>query len=359
MPKPQHREPRQRETVVEDRLGEDKAIPFRYSITSYGADYPVDGLVHRMREGDIYVPDFQRSYVWKPRQASRFIESLLLGLPVPGIFLAKEDKSQKLLVIDGQQRLRTLQYFYSGVFPDTKKPFVLVGVQDQFLDRSYSSLPDHDKRRINDAIIHATIVRQDEPSDDESSIYHIFERLNTGGISLEPQEIRSCIYHGPLIDLLKRLNENQSWRTVFGPTSKTGKDQELILRYLAMADAGDTYQRPMKEFLNRFAASNRHPTPQAVKRFEDGFVGTIELICKALGRRAFRPATTLNAAVFDAVMVGLSKRLGRGNPPAPQMVRRRYESLLKNKEFTGAVVTGTADEERVKRRLRLATQVFA
>jgi uncharacterized protein with ParB-like and HNH nuclease domain len=83
-------------------------------------------------------------------------------------------------------------------------------------------------------VIHATIIKQDEPSDDQSSVYHIFERLNTGGTQLEPQEIRVCIFHGPFADLLEELNANKEWRAIYGPQSKRIKDQELILRFLAL-----------------------------------------------------------------------------------------------------------------------------
>src|SRR5262249_8906843 len=106
----------QGEQEIDESIGEsEETVPFKYSITSYGTDYPVDGLVKRVGSGDIIIPTFQRGYVWSLREASRFVESLLLGLPVPSIFLSKEPESQKLLVIDGQQRLRTLAYFYEGM----------------------------------------------------------------------------------------------------------------------------------------------------------------------------------------------------------------------------------------------------
>lgn len=165
---------------IVDNLGEEEIITFKYSITSYGADYPIDGLVRRISDGSIYVPIFQRDFVWSYGQASSFIESLLLGLPVPGIFLSREQDTQKLLVVDGQQRLRTLQYFYEGLFAPNKKEFTLKNVQPQFEGKTYKSLPSEDRRRLDDSILHATVVRQDEPSDDESSIYLLFERLNTG-----------------------------------------------------------------------------------------------------------------------------------------------------------------------------------
>lgn len=103
---------------IDDPSAEEEAemgAAVRYLISSYGADYPVDGLVQRIQREDIYVPPFQRNFVWSHAQASRFVESMLLGLPVPGIFLFKEPDTQKLLVVDGQQRLRSLQWFYEGV----------------------------------------------------------------------------------------------------------------------------------------------------------------------------------------------------------------------------------------------------
>jgi uncharacterized protein with ParB-like and HNH nuclease domain len=163
---------------------EDEVLPFRYSITSYGADYPVDSLVKRIQNGAIRVPEFQRGYVWTLPQASRFIESLLLGLPVPGVFLSREKSSNASLVIDGQQRLLTLKYFYSGKFEPTGKVFALSNVQDVFVSRTYEDLEPEDRLRLDDSIVHATIVKQESPEDDESSIYHVFERLNTGASPL-------------------------------------------------------------------------------------------------------------------------------------------------------------------------------
>ena len=119
---------------------EEETFPFKYSITSYGADYPVDGLVKRIREGSIFVPPFQRGFVWDLKKASRFVESFLLGLPVPGIFLSKDEETQKLLVIDGQQRLLTLKYFYDGIFHNTGREFALEGCESQYEGVTYKSL---------------------------------------------------------------------------------------------------------------------------------------------------------------------------------------------------------------------------
>src|SRR5436189_81341 len=90
--------------VIDDADRDDTIVPQQYNITSFGADYDFEGIVRRLQRGDIFTPEFQRGYVWTMQTASRFIESLLLGLPVPGVFLARESTSNKLIVIDGQQR---------------------------------------------------------------------------------------------------------------------------------------------------------------------------------------------------------------------------------------------------------------
>lgn len=345
------------EERIEDNLA-DRQIPFLYSITSYGADYPVDGLMKRVEDGSIYIPPFQRRFVWDLKRGSRFIESLLLGLPVPGIFLSKEQPTQKLLVIDGQQRLRTLQYFYRGIFADTKREFALRGVQDQFEGLTYKTLPDDARRRLDDSILHATVVKQEEPTADESSIYHIFERLNTGGVVLRPQEIRACIYHGRFQEELKRLNENAAWRGIYGTVSPRMKDQELILRFLALYLQGGEYSRPMKGFLNSFMGRNRELNLYNSDRLAAAFVPTIELVSRCLGASAFKPKATFNAAVFDSVMVGVARRIERGAVTKCEEFSTQYRHLLADPQFTQATETGTSNEDRVNKRIDLATNAF-
>jgi hypothetical protein len=351
---------RQGEMEIDQVLDEsDEAVPVKYSITSYGIDYPVDSLVSRVIAGDIIVPKFQRGYVWSLREASRFVESLLLGLPVPSIFLSKETASQKLLVIDGQQRLLTLRYFYDGIWPVTRKEFSLKGIPGKFEGQTYKSLTNEDRRRLADSIIHAIIIKQDEPSDDESSIYHVFERLNTSGVSLTAQEIRAAIYHGPFSDLLKELNTFKPWRAIYGPTNKLMRDQELILRFLALNFNAEEYSRPMKSFLNSFMGKNRLLQNLSREEMVSAFVPTIATVHDAIGSRAFRLARVLNAAVFDAVMIGVSKRLVDGGISEPVTLKQRYSELLTNRDFLSVAERATADEESVSRRLRLATKAFA
>ncbi len=334
----------------------DESVPFRYSITSYGTDFDVEGLVRRIARQDIYVPPFQRRRVWSVRQASRFVESLLLGLPVPGIFLSKDGESRNL-VIDGQQRLRSLEDFYSGIFEPTGKKFALTGLSSPFNGLTYKDLAPEDKRRLDDSIIHATIIRQDYPDDGNSSIYFVFERLNTGGTQLQPQEIRSALFHGEFYDLIHELNDNGDWRSLFGPVHSRRRDQELILRFLALYFDADTYKKPMMGYLNTFMGRNRHLQRYSSEDITQVFEHTVSAINRSIGSKAFKPKRSLNAAILDSVMVGVATNLHQALP-SRSLLLERYQHLVSNPDYQRVTETATTDEENVRRRLSLAIETF-
>lgn len=346
--------------VVDETERDARGIEFRYSITSYGADYPIDGLVRRLSDGDIFIPSFQRRFVWSRDQSSKFVESLLLGLPVPAIFLGKEEETNRLLVVDGQQRLRSLWHFWQGKLENGEE-FTLSNVASRFEGLSYRTLAESDRRRLNDSILHAIVVRQDQPEEDHnSSIYLLFERLNTGGSLLHPQEIRACVYHGPLNDLLAELNQDPSWRAIYGPENQRMKDRELILRFFTLLFDRDRYTRPMEGALNQYMGSNRRLQRHTREQLIQAFVPTIESISNALGTVAFRPIRAINAAVFDAVMVGVANRLATVAPRIDsEQMKTTYFALLENESFKTAYESSTSAEEKVRDRIRLAEEAFA
>jgi len=352
----------QGEQEIDEVLEEDdEAVPFQYAITAKGWDPDVVGLVNRMRKGDIVIPKFQRGYVWSLKEASRFIESLLFGLPVPNIFLSVEPDSQKLLVVDGRQRLSTLHYFYDGIWPPTKREFAIkgTGIKGRYEGLTYKALLEADRRKLDDAQLRASIITQDQPTEDNSSIFHVFERLNTSGVSLTPQEIRAAIYHGKFSDLLNELNKSDLWRDIYGPENKFMRDQELILRFLAFYHNAQNYETPMKEFLNKFMARNRDLSKYPGESLRLLFTKSIAIIYQAVGRRAFRPSRAINIAVFDAVMVGITHRLQTGLAPSVDGVRSRYNQLLSNQEFLDVTQHSTGHPTNVARRHELAKEAFA
>lgn len=343
------------DTKIENDNSDETTGFKEYSITSYGVDYDVDGIVRRLQKDDIKIPEFQRQFVWEQTRASRFIESLLLGLPVPGIFLYK-DESQKLLVIDGQQRLRTLNFFYEGVFGERRRIFKLIGLESRFKELTYETLEDEDRRRLDNSIIHATVIRQDLPVEDASSKYFVFERLNTGAKPLVPQEIRSAIYSGPFNNLLEKLNHDENWRALFGKINPRKRDEELILRFLALYFWSDTYTPPIKAFMNNYMSQNRTLTMQSEVEIRQLFTPTVQTIRNYIGEDAFKPRRNINAAVLDSVMIGVSRRLQKGS--ITHSIRGAYEKLLANQGFIDATGVATADTDTVKRRIKLATEAF-
>lgn len=353
------------EDVLDEAESDTTVAPEKYAISSFGIDFDVEGLVRRLRKDEIFVPPFQRSFVWNQREASQFIESLLLGLPVPGIFLAKERDSQKMMIIDGQQRLKSLQYFFDGVFrPEAgdkkQQVFDLVQVQPQLQGRTYKTLEEDDRIRLENSVIHATIIKQESPvEEDDSSLYYVFGRLNTGGRKLSPQEIRSAIYHGPLIDLIEHLNTNTDWRALFGPDNIRLKDRELILRFIALFYASDKYARPMEEFLNNFCRARRAAPSKFFDEIKSMFDQVIALAMNAFGKSAFRPARSINAAAFDSIAVGLARRLAKGPVQDLDALREARAALALDEKYVAATGRSTSDEASVSLRLELATKAFA
>lgn len=187
---------------------------------------------------------------------------------MPGVFLYKDRKTKKLSVIDGQQRILSSIRYFKNEFDE--RIFRLKNVLPKWEGKTYQELDDSDRFQLNDTVLRATVVQQLDP-DDHSSIYHIFERLNTGGTNLNPMEIRKCVYFGEFFKLLEQLNENAHWRKIIAQpkADKRLRDIELILRCLALNNAWMSYDQSMKIFLNNFMASiKRMGKEECSKKFK-------------------------------------------------------------------------------------------
>ncbi len=337
-----------------------ESSPPEYEISTFPADYTLEVLYAKWKAKEIKIPDFQRGFVWKQVQASKLIESFLVGLPVPAVFLYTERKSQHYLVIDGQQRLKSIFYFFEGYFgapeDDRRKIFKLVGLSEKsrFSLKTYEDLNPEDQLRLKNCVLRSFVVQQLDSSDD-TSMYHIFERLNTGGTLLTNQEVRNSVYHGKFIPFLRKINADEAWRDILGkhaPDSRM-KDIELIIRFFAMRDI-EAYDKPMKDFLSKYMRKNRDASDEALKVAGELFSQTCAQVTARLGKKPFHIRTGLNAAVFDSVMTTISKNLSS----LPANLKDRYRALLADAEFNRATRESTTDNERVKLRLRKASEIL-
>jgi hypothetical protein len=285
----------------------------------------------------------------------RFIESLLLGYPVPGIFLV-EEPSKKLLVLDGQQRLRTLLAFYRNSFREN--PYTLENIDKDFYALNYPKLSAETRRALDNTFIHATIIRNEPSEEGYKSIYQLFERLNTGGTNLQPQEIRVALFHGRFVDLLRELNEYPAWRSLYGNRSERFKDQELILRFFALYHERGHYYRPLKIFLNDYLNRHQDNTIRRCATDRRLFERTCDLILEGIGPSAFRITRNLNAAMVDAVMIGVADRLKQGEIADPEELAFAHSQLTDDLGFIRTVTASTADEDSVDLRLRKSSEAF-
>lgn len=327
----------------------------QYDLSSYGIDFDVSGLVRRLENKSIYLPDFQRNYVWSKKKAVRFIESLLLGLPIPSICLYKEDNN-KQLIIDGFQRLETIRLFYSGKFGNTK--FSLVDVRSDLNGKAYSDLDEDTKRKLDDTLIHATIVKAEDPTEKNyDAVYLIFERLNTGGINLNAQEIRVCIYHGPFQKLLEEMAGNTNYIKYFQIDNKRKKDQEIVLRLLALANTYERYNGNMKQYLNEYMYESKEETDTSFSVQKELFTKTLEIFNKSLPTEIFRQSGVINLAIADAIFVGTYYRLKKGNITDFTLFRTLVESVFRDKEFIDSIQTGkTHHTGSIQKRISLSIE---
>lgn len=363
----------------------------RYDLTSTPNDFNVKTIVDFIERGVFEVPGFQRNYVWDIRRASKLIESLIMGLPVPQVFLFDQGKN-KFLVIDGQQRLLTIYAFVKKRFPrmdkraalgkvlrDYKKiPSDILDNDELFEDFKLmlpSKLPknknplhglDYDtlgesQMTFDLRTIRCMFIKQAQPSEDDSSVYEIFNRLNTGGISLTPQEIRTSLFHSEFYNKLYELNTRHEWRKLIGsPEPELHlRDVEILLRGFAMLVMGDQYQPSMTRFLNKFSKSMRNKTPDELNHMESIFLSFLEatkdLPEDIFGSRSRKLSISVFESIFAAACTSMYLRKAT---KVSALNIRAIEALKGDKEFIEASSTKSTNKNKVEIRLSKARAIF-
>lgn len=339
---------------IENSEQENEAV-VEYDIASYPSDFTLDNLYSQWKKGSIVIPEFQREYVWSIRQASLLIDSFMMGLPVPPVFLYLAEDN-KYLVIDGQQRLLSIFFFFEGYFGQEehgkRKVFKLTGLDDsiRYAEKTYKDFSEDDRRKLDGCVLRAINIRQISPSEQNTSIYHIFERLNTGGTPLKPQEIRNCVFAGVFVVILKELNNDENWRKVIGKPSldKYQKDMELLLRLFALLEQGaNAYEKPMKEYLNNAMQRHKSGDSDFVKEYKTKFPEVCKRIVELLGEKPFHVRGPLNSAYLDSVFCTIYSNL----ESLTDRLTANYESLKNNPKFNDDYTrAGTQDTATLKAR---------
>lgn len=344
------------EQLVDEDCGDDiPDIHFDLSVTP--SDPTLELLAMKLDSEDLIVPFYQRKFVWKIEQASRLIESFLIGLPVPQVFFYVNDEGT-LEIIDGQQRIMSIKYFLEGYFGEEdaqgkRKVFALKGLSDTYSynGKTFKDLDKKDQRKLKNATLRAINIRQLAPSTSNDCVFHIFQRLNTGGTQLKPQEIRNAVYRGNIVKELQILNENQHWLNILGfkLPHKNQRDVELILRLFGLYQDWTNYEKPMIGFLNRTMYSNRDFDSEKARTFKEKFPKVCEAIYTNIDK-PFRPKGVINTAMLDSIFTAL---LQVDEIDVGKLVEN-YSKLIKDEAFLANTFGPTADNSVLKNRIQLA-----
>ncbi len=357
-----------------------------YDISVIPNDFNVMTINSLIESGVISMPTFQRNYVWDRKRASRFIESLILGLPIPQIFLYQIERN-KYSIIDGQQRLLTIYFFAKQRFPRSGKRTVLRKIFDEngkipdnilsdneiFQDfklqfakqengephplnnKKYHTLDVAQKSSFDLMPIRCMSIRQNKP-EDNGSIYEIFSRLNTGGLNLSPQEIRGCLYRSDFYKMIYALNSESCWRNMVGKKEEDDKfrDVEVLLRSYALLYDEALYSGSMIRFLNRFSKEAQAFDEEKIEQSKNIFFDFMR-VCEDIDKKDFLTKTgSFNVSLFDAVFVTIAERILSDGIENAAITQAAFNELKDDKGFKTAITHSTSHVESVKTRLRLA-----
>lgn len=309
-------------------------------------------------EGDLIIdPEWQRNFVWTPKQRSKLIESFILSIPIPVIYLAKT-KEEKYEVIDGRQRL-------TSVFDFLRNDFKLTGLAmlKDINGKAYKDLDQPLQRKFRNA----TMRSFELDADTDSRIhFEVFERLNTGGTKLKEMEIRNCIFRGKLNNLLKDLALNKDFIAVVNKPglAKRMDDRSLVLRFLAFHQmTHNKFPGSLKEFLDHFFKYYRNPEEQEVRKYRQAFEKCMKASLSVFGNRGFRTkrmqsegsksfgewSTQPNAAIFQCVSTSFADYdLGQITRSADNIYEAYVELVTTDNTWFNGVRAATGDTNRLK-----------
>ncbi|KAB0566607.1 DUF262 domain-containing protein [Pseudomonas palleroniana] len=334
-------------------------------------DYAVRQLVDMVVEGELTLnPDYQRLYRWEEDKASRFVESILMNIPVPVVYFA-EEADGTFSVIDGQQRLTSLLNF---IRPEAGQELMLNGLKlrPDLNGKKFTELNRIDRSAITKRPIRCIVVLNES---DQALKFEVFERLNTGSSSLTEQEVRNSIFHGNFNDLIKVLARNADFLEMVAlPENhqKNMKAEELILRFFAYRDLheGADYPGNYTEYLNNYMEQNRSLTESRRHQLQELFETTIALIKEHLGPgTAFRRPvvrgkddrfahTLINGAIYESQMIGVSRLVEAGE--IGRMNRGKVMDAFSDDKYWSTLFQGTAKKATAIRRTEeLCKYLFA
>ena len=352
----------------EQEEGEIKLDEDQRKILWQAKDFSIREFLSMKQDGELILqPEYQRNFVASKQIASKLVESILLDVPIPVIYLA-EEKDGSFSVIDGQQRLTSFLSFIEGNFPNGDE-FKLTGLKvlSDLNRKKYEQLDKELQTKVKTTTIHSIIIKKESNEDIK---FEIFERLNTGATKLNDDEIRNTVYRGPYIGQLAELSEHPVFHSLVRKENFKNRMmyRGMILRFFALAEKSYiNYKSPMKQFCNKELRDNRDLSDEKSAEYKNRFEHCVNLVKNVFGEKAFRryipgdennpgkwAANQINMALFDLQMVGFvnySKNEVLANADA---IREGLLDLMsKDTNFQQLIGYKTSDADNVKKRFRI------
>lgn len=359
--------------LLEQTEGVDDDIDLsgRKKIDFIPKDSDIDGLYRNYQKGRLLIqPNYQRKYVWDSKKASLLIESILMNIPIPIVYLAAT-QDEKINVIDGQQRLTSIFSFIDGKFPDDK-PFKLTGLKvlTELKGKTFKTLDESLQNKITDYSIRTITFTADSDPDLQ---YEIFSRLNTGSVALNSQELRNCIYRGEFNEFIKELASDSEYLALLGLKSphKRMTDVELVLRFVSFyKNTYINYKSPIKMFLNETMRTNKNIDEIEKKKIKDAFKRAVTNLTSLLGENSFRrfkfidkegvwEKSRLNVALFDILMDSMARLDTTVLMRHLDAIKEAYIDLMvSNQEFIDSIMINTSDTPVVSKRFKIWNSVL-
>ena len=322
-------------------------------------------LVSRIEHNEVELePPFQRFFIWKEERQSRLIESLLLRIPIPVFYVAAEE-NENWLVVDGVQRMFTIYKFVTGGLRLRQLEYL-----DKFNGMKYNDLPRPMQRRIGESELVVNVI---DPGTPEDVMFNIFRRINTGGMTLNGQEIRNALHPGPVRDYLKQLADSEAFLKATDYSIKTDRmaDRECVLRFIAFyIDSWVEYDaNDLNGYLGQAMTKINNMDPGYRDVLAEDFEKAMDAAYRIFGREAFRKRCDrddthrrpVSKALFDAWSVELAGRDPQeidGLVAKREQIIDRFISLMnEGSDFDRAISYSTGTPQRVKKRFHAIAQL--
>lgn len=316
-------------------------------------DFPLSTIKDMFDDGEIIPqPDYQRDFVYDDIKASKLVESALMGIPIPTIYLCEENDGT-YSVIDGQQRMTSFVKFLKNEFK-LKKLEELKELNGLF----FKDLDKNVQRTIKNTSLN-TIVLTKESQDLK---YEIFARLNQGSVALTKQELRNCIFRGPFNNMLENIvDTNKHLTELFINPNNRKKYQGFVLRFFALRNFAD-YGSSIDKTMNAYMAKHQYDDEKSIIEHKKLFTGTIDIIKQILGKDAFCAfdrqhnlfMSKFSGSVYDSITIAFSMFNNHDLMVHADEIRNKIIDIkINNQDYHDFTYAATGSKDRVVGRILL------